>query len=106
MSTLIPADILNGRNRLVEWQLQKATNEVFEGTGVKIQALLKSAASLHMLCKNSYIFSRHVCDMIDDPTNQTLSNPVLTIRMLYKIQDVQSISKMSYLCINLTVKNS
>ena len=49
----------------MEWQLQKATNEVLEGTSVESQA-----ASLHLLCKNSYIFSRHVCDMIDDPTNQ------------------------------------
>ena len=54
----------------------------------------------YICCINIHLhFSRHVCDMIDDPTNQTLSNPVLTIRMLYRIQDVQSISKMSYQCI-------
>ena len=42
--------------------------------------------------------------MIDDPTNQTLSNPVLTIRMPHRIQDIQSISKMSYQCIPTRVK--
>ena len=37
--------------------------------------------------------------MIDAPTNQTLSKSVLPVRMPYRIQDVQSISKMSYQCI-------
>jgi hypothetical protein len=42
--------------------------------------------------------------MIDDPTNQSLSSPALTMRMPYRLQDVQIISEMSYLCITLMVK--